>query len=178
MPSILILSLNITHDLTLIQKFGLIILIHSFIIIPLFYLWAKQRYWFSQTTGLSYNSWSHPRLFFNIALALIYPLLWGCYFSFIRYLCLGTELHFFTILDYFWSIETLIILLFILSGLFNIIVWFLLLWSVFIFFRTYLWNSFSIIMYALHLELIRFNCYVFFMEKIYKLHFLFSILSH
>src|ERR1700749_785084 len=68
--------------------FCCILITHYIIIIPLFHYWSNLRNWENTNTS-KIQSWASPSLYKHIAIAIIYPSLFGVYFSSIRYFRLG-----------------------------------------------------------------------------------------
>src|ERR1700761_7300003 len=98
-PSIIIFFLHPFE--TWFARIILLLVIHIFVLVPIFYYWSKLRNWHTNQDQISYNSWDHPRLYENIAIALIYPLLWGLYSSCSRFLRLGSV---YNVVDYIFMI--------------------------------------------------------------------------
>jgi hypothetical protein len=156
-------------------RFTLLLVTHIFILIPLLYQWSSLRRWNSADEScydipLTYHSWNHPCLYLDIAIALIYPSLWGMYFSLSRYIRIGSTINIYTYissLNPHWSIVIFLfpywlpIFLIIISTL-----------------RSFLWKHTYKILYSLHINAISFNPYFNFMEKFVKLsHLCFSLIS-
>lgn len=145
----------------------LLIIIHIFILIPIFHFWSMLRKWTVFKDKFIYQSWSHPRLYKSIAIALLYPLIWGLFFSLSRFLRLGSTLYVFDILK---TINPDFVILIFISP--YLILWFL----IFLFYlskiRKYIWNELYILLYSIHIVLLRFYFYFKFMEKIFKFKFL------
>lgn len=165
LPSIIILYLLVFD--TWFTRITLLILIHIFVLVPLFHYWSKLRCWHHKKDEASYSLWSHPRIYKNIAFALVYPLLWGVFFSLSRFLRLGVT---YNIYDYIISLPLdLLVIIFILP--------YLRMWTIiFLFYfsqiRRYLWNECSILLYSSHIYLLQYFVYFRFMELIYKSSFI------
>ena len=165
-PSIIILFLYPFQ--TWFARLTLLVVIHSFVLTPIFHYWSKLRNWYNQN-HISYNSWNHPRLYFHITLAIIYPLLWGIFFSLSRFLRLGITY------DVWYYIklmpQDIILILFILP---YTLTWILII----IFFmskmRQYLWYECSTLLYSIHIYLLHYYFYFKFMELLYKTSFFFT----
>lgn len=163
-PSIIILILQ--PFTTWLARFTLFILIHAIILAPLYHHWSKLRHWKNKQNENIYNSWNHPRLYENIAIAMIYPLLWGVFFSLSRFFRLGTTYH---VWDYIISLNSdLVIIFFILP---YVIIWCLIIFSYILKIRSYLWNECYLLIYSLHIYLLQYHPYFRFMELIYKSNF-------
>lgn len=147
---------------------SVLILTHIFILIPLFKFWSQLRSWRLKKDNHIDVSWSHPRLYEHISIAIIYPLLWGLFFASSRFLRLGTTIN---IYDYFYLISPdFCIILFLLP---HIILWLLIPFSYILRLRSYLWNQLSSLLYSIHIHLLKYYIYFKLMEYIYKMCFLF-----
>lgn len=71
-PTLLILLLN-PNNISWLQKFSYIILIHIIILIPVMHYWSHLRRWNNKEDYFIYYSWTHPRLYKDITITLIYP---------------------------------------------------------------------------------------------------------
>ena len=154
------------------------------IITPLMYLWSMHRNWSTSING-PLVTWDSPIFFLALSLALIYPLIWGIYFSLSRYLRLGNYLDLSSIIFYitpdmigfiiaslplvscltFWCI--LSVLKFFSPYLSNVTK-----------FRLFLWQHTSMLLYSFHIHLLQYNLYFFWAKNLFKLHyFLFTVLT-
>ena len=148
------------------SRLFLLILIHIVILIPLFNHWSNLRSWSINGDLQLYESWYHPRLYKHISIAVLYPLLWGLFFSLSRYLRLGTTYNIEKLI--FTLPEDTIVVLFLIP---HLILWFLIPLSYIIFLRTYLWDQLTILLYSLHIYLLKNNIYFKIMEFLYKMIF-------
>lgn len=146
----------------------LLILIHIFLIIPMFHYWSQYRRWNDVENKFTYGSWNHPRLYKHIAIASIYPLLWGIYFSISRYLKLGSTIHIYEYFS-FIDIDTIILLIFLVFYL--VIYVFIILYQLSLL-RRYLWSELSSLLYSIHIVLLHYYPYFRIMELIFKFGFL------
>lgn len=154
LPSCLILFLCPT-SIAWIQRFFLLILVHCFILIPLFHYWSNLRSWNNvDNEQLTYISWNNPILYKHITIAIIYPAFWGLYLSFSWYIRLGSSIDIFSLIT---SINpSWIIILFIYPF---ISVWLkFILWSL-LDIRYYLWSSLSSLYYSIHLKILQHKLY-------------------
>ena len=149
-------------NISWLEGFLLLIFIHCFILIPLFYYWSNLRSWVVLDDS-NYLSWNHPSLYRHIAIALVYPAIWGIYLSFSRYLRLGSSVdvsNIITTIDPSW-----IIILFCFP-FFSI--WFrLILWSL-LDVRDHLWFAVSSLYYSIHLQALQYKLYFSMSEKLFK----------
>lgn len=162
------------------HRFCLLLGIHIIILVPLFHYWSSLRQWSNDSSSSDSNkiwSWSHPRLFLHIAIALIYPSLWGIYFSLSRYIRLGSTIDLYSFISSFFTfyLDWIILALFILPHVFLwIIIPSLYLSNI----RRYLWVELSSLLYSLHLFLLAYNLYFIVMEKLFKFsHLCYSLIS-
>ena len=80
MPLILVFTFN--TNIAYFGRFCISILLHCLIIVPLMWYWSYLRNWGDiQESPILYWSWSHPRVYKDLSIALIYPLIFGLYFS-------------------------------------------------------------------------------------------------
>lgn len=141
----------------------LVILIHIFILLPIFHYWSKLRRWDDMDNKQSYESWNHPRLYKHIVIATIYPLLWGLYLSCSRFLRLGST---YNVIDYFSSIHSDFIVMFFLFP--HVILWVLIPLVYISQIRKYLWNELYVLLYSFHILFLQFYSYFRVMELLYK----------
>jgi hypothetical protein len=168
LPLLLVLFLCPT-SIPWIQRFFVLILIHCFILIPLFYYWSDLRSWSNSLDNTSfipkqYRTWDNPCLYLDISIALIYPMIWGMYLSCSRYFRLGSTVDLYSILlgvNSNW---------FIVLFLFPYWLPFFLIIASSI--KRNLWEHTYKILYSLHLFAIRFSCYFFVIETLFKFNFL------
>jgi hypothetical protein len=177
-PSLTLLKVSPT-SLSWIEKFSYLIIIHIIVLIPLMAYWSTLRGWFHDNNKtLTAVTWLHPRFFFVLSLAMIYPMISGIYFTGIRYLRLGQQLHMSDVFIVITSPEHLAFLFVFLCAFFNLWCYFILFFGNFLVIRNYLWQNTSLLVYSLHLELLTYNVYFKIMEKIFKLYFVwFSVVS-
>jgi hypothetical protein len=163
-------------------RFTLLLVIHIFILIPLLYYWSSLRRWSSKDESnsdipLTYRSWNHPHLYLDIAIALIYPSLWGMYFSLSRYIRIGSTINLSSYISAFCNdyLEGIIIFIFIIPSTF---LWLcLLIWRI-MYIRKYLWTKVLSLIYSFDIIAISFETYFIIIEKLYKFHHLvFSLIS-
>ena len=103
-PSLFIYFLD-TKNISWFEKFGCVILIHIFVLIPLMYYWSKHLNWYNDRTT-PFNSWKSPKLYLDLSIGMIYPMILVVYLSIIRYLRLGNEIDIINIIILFvflWS---------------------------------------------------------------------------
>jgi len=167
-PTFLILNLNINKETTWLQKFGYIIIIHCFIIIPLFYYWSKHRHWDMYNNNITFKTWNSPKLYLDLSVAIIYPAFWGFLFSYLRYIRLGNELD---LTKYFNSslINTIIVLVFLWP---YVSFWFFTLIKLFLELKKFLWQEFSNIAISIMFILLRSKLIFKILEKFFQLSFL------
>ena len=168
LPTILILSLNLDKDTTWIQKCAYIIILHSFVLVPLFYLWSKHRHWNYSNTNFATKSWNSPKLYLDLTIVIIYPAFWGFILNYFRYLRLGNELDLTTYVN-----STLINFLIVLLFLWPFTsFWFFTLLGFFTRFRKILWEEFSNFIISITLFLLRYKVIFKLLEKLYQFSFL------
>jgi hypothetical protein len=171
-PSICILILHPFE--AWFTRLVLLILIHIIIIIPLFHYWAKYRRWNDIEDKFTYKAWNHPRIYKHIAIASIYPLLWGIYFSTSRYLRLGSTVNVYDQLSKI-DIDTLVFL--IIFFIYISIYVFILLYKIATL-RRYLWDELYVLLYSIHIVLLCFYPYFRIMELIFKFSYmLYALIS-
>lgn len=167
-PTIIILLLN-TETFPFIKKVFFIIVIHVLIIIPVIYLWSKNRNW-PVFDGRS--DWKNPAILLNLSIALIYPLFWIILISLLRYLRLGYSINF---LELIFSVNlTFIPYLILISITFwpYFSIGFFLLIKTIITIRSYFWAEFYKFLKGFHIYALRFNFYFKVSEILYKISFL------
>ena len=150
----------------------LLICFNIFILVPLLHYWSELRQWDKSSSTVSFDSWKHPRLYKNIAIAMIYPLLWGLYFSMSRFLRLGKS---YNVVNYLSESNPDLIVLFLFSLPYlicGIIIILFYLAKI----RNYFWSRVSILLYSLHIYLLQFYIYFRMMELLYKSAFLMECL--
>ena len=164
-PTIIILLLN-PNNVSLLEKFGYIIIIHILVLLPLMNYWSKHRNWF--TNKDKSKQWKEPKVFLDLTIAIIYPMVWGCYFTFNRYLKVGEEIN----IGSYFSENTVIlggIILFMwpfISFYIRILLW------KFLDFRDYLWYHCRSFIISIMLFLLRYNIIYVILEKLHKLSFI------
>lgn len=148
---------------TWFSRLALLIMIHSLILAPIFYYWSQLRRWHNNENDVYYQSWKHPRLYYHISIALIYPLLWGIFFSLSRFLRLGAI---YNIWDYIKiSLNDIIVILFLMPYL---MVWIAIIFLLILQKKNHLWNIFSSLLYSIHIYLLQYYIYFKFMELLHK----------
>lgn len=158
-----------------IQRFFILILVHCLLLIPLFTYWSNLRSWDYDKSSSSVDllSWSHPRLYKHIAIALIYPSIWGIYFSTLRYLRLGSTIDLYNVCLSYSNI--FIFLFFFFYFTFPV---YYKVFALFLMIRNLLWDHTITLFYSFHIYLLRYFVYFRLCELIYKAHFLYhDILS-
>jgi len=169
-PSILVISITKDH-ITLMEKFIIIICIHGFILVPLMNIWSQHRKWDS-VNDVAADSWSHPRIFLRIAIAIIYPALFGFYYTILRYLRMGQTVDIsqvLNLLDLESILSYIILSLFIWSF---ISIWArLLIWKI-LDLRQWLWKEFVILVTLINIFLLKFNVYFKIMDSLYKISYI------
>lgn len=142
-------------------------LLHLFLL-PLFFIIHDKNAWSYDFDNPRYTSWLHPKIIKQISLALIYPYVFGLYYSVIRYNRLGSDVY----IDisklgpYQYHIFSLLLVLpncfiifsketgFVFSKLLEL--------------RNYLWSTFVELFYSFYIYILS-KDYVFFtLHKIYK----------
>jgi hypothetical protein len=164
-PLFSLLSLNIFN--IWFHKIVFLIGLHICFIIPFLTFWNKYR-------GLpeinqTRNSWKHSQVYIHIALAMIYPLIFGLYFSFIRYLRLG-EAYDIRNFSIFFDLDFIIFAIFLLPLL---LFWLLALYIFMRDLRVALWSYTTSICYSIHIKMLKYHGYFFVTEKLFKLHYLY-----
>jgi hypothetical protein len=169
-PSILLIWIKpFTNQIT---NFGILIIIHLVIIIPIFHYWSELRLW--DSSDIKYYTWNHPKIFFHLSVASVYPAIWIIYFSVVRYLRLGQTLTISQVQNIFtpdflaFLLASISFLLFLFFGVILIINRL----------RNLLWNSMSILLASIHIYLLEYNLYFQITEYLYRVHYLiFSIFT-
>ena len=166
-PTIIIYSLK-PEKLLCLENLLFIILIHSFIIVPIIYFWALNRNWVILNNNKYYLD--SPLLFFHFALGIIYPAFWGVFLSLNRFFNLNATID---ILHYINLNFINILLPFLIPLIFYIRFY----KSTYNFIRScqqILWNSFCNISYIFHLSLLKYSFYFHICEYLYKYSFIFG----
>jgi hypothetical protein len=169
-PSILVLSIK-NETFTLMNKFLLLISIHGFILIPIMYLWSKHRKW-TLITDIPLHFWNDPSIYLRLSIALIYPALFGLYYTILRYLRLGQTIDIYQAFDYFNmqnSLPYIVLSIFIwpfLSIWIKIVLWKLL--SI----RFVLWEEFILLINSIHISMLKYTIYFYIMEILYKISYI------
>jgi hypothetical protein len=166
-PSCAIICLNPFSNL--IHSFLTIILIHTCILLPLFHFWAQFRDW--NTSPTLFLDWSHPKLYKYLSLTLLYPAIWGLYFSLSRYFRLGQSYT-----PNWSSIDPEILGIILASFPFVLLLLFSLVVLPINRFRTYLWYSSYPLLTSIHLNLLRFNWYTNIYTFLSKIHWVLFVL--
>jgi hypothetical protein len=168
LPTVFVIVM-LPGDILWLHRYMLILIIHSFILIPLYHYWSELRSWNSAVAGSYIRPWHTPILYKQLAIGIIYPALFGIYFSLLRYLRLGTPIN----VDYFFD--------FGLVYLHWIIVFFPLILLVIFFvsllitqIRYFLWHNFSMLIFSLHLCLLQYKPYFLFSKNMSKLYFIYN----
>lgn len=155
--------------LTLQTRFVLIIIIHLSIIIPIFHYWSNLRSWtIEKLPNGNFITLDNPLLYKQIAIAILYPAIWGLYFTLLRYLRLGIVIDINKYLVYL-SKDWIIILIFLLP--FYTIWLKMVIWR-FLDLRYWLWYELSKLLYAIHIYFLRYKGYFKLFENLYKLAFI------
>lgn len=138
------------------------------ILLPVLYIINDKNAWSYDFHNPMYGSWLHPRIIKQISLAVIYPYIFGVYYSFIRYNRLGSTVNIdFSIAgEYQYAIIIIIIvipyfcILFLpnINKLKNFITER----------RNILWNSTVGLFYSWYIHKLSKNYFFFIIEKIYK----------
>ena len=118
--------------------------------------------------------WNHPKIFFHLSVASVYPAIWIIYFSIVRYLRLGQTLT----LSQVQNIFTPDLVAFLLVS-FSFIL-FLFFFGILIInrLRNFLWDSLAILLVSIHIELLAYIVYFKITKYLYRLHYLiFSIFT-
>ena len=170
-PSIIILNIN-SSNLSLLEKFSYMILMHVFLLMPIMYYWSKLRNWFDDSQHMI--TWSHPKLFFNLSIGMIYPMVWGVYFVCLRYIRLSQDLVFQDIIDFFVYPEHMAYFFVFFCSFINVVWYFFILFGFINNIRKYLWHITNSLVYSIHLKLLSYNFYFYFMEKIFKSFFIYK----
>jgi len=166
------MSLNM-NTVSLIEKFGYIIIVHIFILIPIMYFWSHNRNW--QQEMSSYNSWSSPTLYLDLTIALIYPIVFAIYISCIRYLRLGSTLD----LKLYFTSNIFIIIGILLFMLPYVFAWFILLMKLILQVKRCLWDSFYKLILSFFVYILKYRLVFFVFKCLYELSFLWvSFLIH
>jgi len=167
LPSILVLTIA-NEKISLIEKFLFIICIHGFILIPLMNTWSKNRKW-PLMTDLSMNN---PRIYLRLSIALMYPALFGIYYTSLRYLRLG---HCINIYDLIKELSLLSYIPYVVLGILTwpfISIWIRLIFWKLLDLRLWLWEEFISLITFLHISLLKYNLYFKIMEILYKLSYI------
>jgi len=178
-PLILLLSPTsfiffLTKDIETIsytQRFCFILISHIVFLIPLFYYWSNLRSWKTPDTlepGQSYITLNHPIIYQHISIALLYPAIWGIYFTLNRYLRLGVTIDLSNYISNF-NYDIVFLLLFLLPFY---SIWIKIAFWKMLSFRFWLWSEVSKLLYVMHLYFLRFKIYFYIFEKLYKLAFI------
>lgn len=176
-PIIIVCILN-PVNISLIEKFGYIIITHCLFIMPIIYYWSKHRHWFRLPDFTYFSLWKSPELYYQITLAMLYPMILGIYFNSIRYLRMGKNITLTEIMANVSNSEIAPILFLIIISLPNLYV----IGKTILYFismiRNFIWNHTSLLIYSIHLECLSFNFYFKLMEKLFKFHFIwFNLIS-
>jgi hypothetical protein len=150
------------------EKFGGILFIHIFIIVPIIYIWSKNRNW-ETFESKNIKTWKQPLIILQVSIAVIYPLLWGIYFNILKILRLNKTLDLsllFSIINY-----DICISLFFMWPFFSVWLKFFI-WK-FLDFRNILWFELKKIILTFHIFFLKYTIYFKIMEKLWKLSFLF-----
>lgn len=152
-------------------RFVSLLVLHIIVITPLLKKWSSLRRWTDSFDEIPESSWKHPRLYAHISIAMVYPLVWGVYFSLPRYLNLGHSINFTH--SFLFETEVLIILLFLSPFMFF--------WGVFLInsfkgLRNYLWEEFFSLIVSIHHSLLANKIYFLLAKKVLFLTFLLDML--
>ena len=147
-----------------VNNFGILIIIHIFIIIPIFHYWSNLRFWINKNEKLW--AWNQPKIFHDIAIASLYPAIWGIYFSSIRYLRIGYSLDYSNLVIYNDWIVILLFMCLVYSIWIKLILWKL------VDIKEYLWEHTYLLLHSIHLRLLQNNIYFNLLELFYKLSYI------
>lgn len=148
-----------------LYRFLLLIGIHVFLIIPLFYYWGILRHWHVSNNKSTFITLNHPSIYTHVAIAILYPAIWGAYFSLNRYIRLGTTVNLFEMLSEINPDIFAITIIFCLPG--NNLWLKMFLWCLKDI-RFWLWIELQKLCYVLHLFLLNYNCYFYIIEILHK----------
>lgn len=171
-PFVLLLSLNliiICNNQDIFQKLTLLLFLYCIVCIPLLLIWVSlyRKSDFDLARVQNFYFFVTPEIYLQYSLALIYPLVFGIYFSLFRYIRLGQtiDLSFIFLNDYFF---------FFLFTLPHLFLWFLIFLYVFKGIRTELWTYTAALFYALHLRLLKNRKYFVTFKQLHWAHFFIS----
>lgn len=168
--TVLFLPLLILTTITLFDTWftylTILLIAHIFIIMPFMHYWSILRKWDDKTDLNFYESWYHPRLYKHLNMALLYPLLWGLFFSLSRFFRLGQTYH-------IWSFiknvsPDFIVIIFILPYFF---LWLFIGLYYLSYMRKYFWDQLTCLLYSIHIYLLQYDVYFKFMKNLYKVVF-------
>lgn len=146
---------------TILEKCWIIIFSHLLNTVLLRYL-SNLRGW--DIINNTFHSWKHPRLYFHIHLAFLYPLLFFGYLLIFRYIRLGSVLD----LSVIFPESEIVYCL----SLFLVTYWLAWVYLVILSFqdlRKRLWYYTSTLGFSLHITLLRYNCYFKVLRPLYKI---------
>ena len=141
---------------------------HISISIPILVYISKKGNWsfVPQQYPTPYRNFSHPLFILSLAVAMVYPLLWGLFLSLSRYIRLGSTLDlkytFISYIDYF------IVGIFIIPFIFY---WALLLLFYLKNLQNVLWSYTEFVVFSFHLRALQYYDYFRICQLIHKLHF-------
>lgn len=146
----------------------LAVFLFHILVLPLQFILNSRNNWDKDFLNATFFSWLHPRILKHVSLALIYPYIFGLYYSIIRYSRLGSYVFLdiskvapyqYFILLFFLTFSFLFILLLPFIEKF-----FMVLSS----FRNYLWEQTTDLFYSFYIYLLSKNYIFKFLEKAYK----------
>jgi len=153
------------------SAFILLLIIHVIIITPILKKWSVLRRWKISFEEIPEFSWRHPRLYEHISIALLYPLIWGIYFSLSRYLNLGQKID--ITHNILFTLDWLTLLVFLSPSLFF---WWMLFKEFLNNLRNYLWEEFLSLITSIHKSLLSKNIYFIFIKKLHRFAFILNML--
>lgn len=164
-PTILIYWLN-PETLLSLKNLLYIIIIHSFIIVPIIYFWAKNRNWLLTHHDKYY--FDSPLLFFHFAVGIIYPAFWGVFLSLNRFfnLTMTIDLQHYINLAVINTVLPFVIPLMFYVQFYKVILNFMK------YSQQILWQSFCNICNICHLLLLKYTFYFNICEYLYKYSFI------
>lgn len=169
-PSIIILLLNPENTFWFV-KFGYIVCIHIFFLVPLIYFWSSHRNWL--ITSKKNNDWSNPKIYLDITIAMIYPATAGLYLFGLRYFRLGITVD----LAPYFLLNEIIILVAILIIIFRffrsyVIKMFIKMITFINTIRLFFWLHYFKIIKSITFYLLKYKYFFLFCEFFYKVSFL------
>jgi hypothetical protein len=161
-----------------LHKLSFFIFINCFLMLPILtYIYNYKNISIYQEEDntqdiVKFKSWDHPNLHIHLMIAIIYPSIWGLYFSLSRYIRMGQTIdvntYFSSFFTYYFDFIPLIVF-----TLPHLIFWLIMPLLFFKQLRIYLWEYTSSLLYSFHLKALQFYDYFRLCEIIYKAHFLY-----